>query len=179
MCPALKSCFARSWRLTASAPRRRSTSRPAWWCSRPEKRVRISRSPGMADEARLARTALGSGRPGGDLDEISLVTKGRLHMSKVRLRPGDRLHAHDIPDSAAVTRGKNDRGPDHGLHHGPEPSTLTGVARINHRDLGSWVWFSSWHAGLAVAARSGMGKIPGMPASRRPTRPVDVPAERR
>ena len=37
----------------------------------------------MADEARLARAALGPGRPGGDLDEISLVTHGRLHVSKV------------------------------------------------------------------------------------------------
>jgi hypothetical protein len=28
----------------------------------------------MADEARLAQAALGPGRPGGDLDEIALVT---------------------------------------------------------------------------------------------------------
>ena len=37
----------------------------------------------MADEARMARAALGPGRPGGDLDEISLVTDCRLHISKV------------------------------------------------------------------------------------------------
>jgi hypothetical protein len=37
----------------------------------------------MADEARMARAALGPGRPGGDLDEISLVTGSRLHLSKV------------------------------------------------------------------------------------------------
>jgi hypothetical protein len=37
----------------------------------------------MADEARLARAALGPGRPGGDLDEISLVTGRRLHVSRV------------------------------------------------------------------------------------------------
>lgn len=44
----------------------------------------------MADEARLARAALGSGQPGGDLDEISLVTIGQLHLSKVLdARPGD------------------------------------------------------------------------------------------
>ena len=44
----------------------------------------------MADEARLARAALGSGQPGGDLDEISLVTAGQLHLSKVLdTRPGD------------------------------------------------------------------------------------------
>jgi hypothetical protein len=37
----------------------------------------------MADEARMARAVLGPGRPGGDLDEISLVTGSRLHLSKV------------------------------------------------------------------------------------------------
>ncbi len=37
----------------------------------------------MADEARLARAVLGPGRPGGDLDEIALVTEDRLHVTKV------------------------------------------------------------------------------------------------
>lgn len=37
----------------------------------------------MADEARTARAVLGPGRPGGDLDEISMVTEGRLHLAKV------------------------------------------------------------------------------------------------
>ena len=37
----------------------------------------------MADEARMARAVLGPGRPGGDLDEISLVTRDRLHITKV------------------------------------------------------------------------------------------------
>ena len=37
----------------------------------------------LADEARMARAALGPGRPGGDLDEISLVTEGRLHLTRV------------------------------------------------------------------------------------------------
>ena len=37
----------------------------------------------MADETRVARAALGPGRPGGDLDEIALVTRGRLHLTKV------------------------------------------------------------------------------------------------
>ncbi len=37
----------------------------------------------MADEARLARTALGPGRTGGDLEEISLATSDRLHLAKV------------------------------------------------------------------------------------------------
>jgi hypothetical protein len=37
----------------------------------------------MADEARMARAALGSGRPGGDLEEISVVTRSRVHLSKV------------------------------------------------------------------------------------------------
>lgn len=37
----------------------------------------------MADEARLARAALGPGRPGGDLEEISVITARRVHLSKV------------------------------------------------------------------------------------------------
>jgi hypothetical protein len=37
----------------------------------------------MADEARLARGVLGPGRPGGDLEEISLVTEDRLHVTRV------------------------------------------------------------------------------------------------
>ena len=38
---------------------------------------------GLAEETRMARAALGPGRPGGDLDEIFLVTEGRLHLTKV------------------------------------------------------------------------------------------------
>ena len=46
----------------------------------------------MADEARLARAALGPGEPGGDLDEIALVTDGQLHLSKILpTRPGGGL----------------------------------------------------------------------------------------
>jgi hypothetical protein len=46
----------------------------------------------MADEARLARAALGPGEPGGDLDEISLITGEKLHLAKVLpTRPGDGL----------------------------------------------------------------------------------------
>lgn len=37
----------------------------------------------MAEEVRLARSALGPGRPGGDLEEISLITAGRVHMTKI------------------------------------------------------------------------------------------------
>jgi hypothetical protein len=37
----------------------------------------------MADEARKARAVLGPGRPGGDLEEISLITGDRLHVTKV------------------------------------------------------------------------------------------------
>jgi len=37
----------------------------------------------MADEARTARAVLGPGRPGGDLDEIFLVTESRLHVGKI------------------------------------------------------------------------------------------------
>jgi hypothetical protein len=46
----------------------------------------------LAGEARLARAALGPGQPGGNLEEISLVTVGQLHLSKVlKTRPGDGL----------------------------------------------------------------------------------------
>jgi hypothetical protein len=46
----------------------------------------------MADEARLARSALGPGQQGGDLDEISLITVGDVHLSKIlNTRPGDGL----------------------------------------------------------------------------------------
>jgi hypothetical protein len=38
---------------------------------------------GIADEARMARAALGPAQPAGDLDEISMVTAGRLHVSKI------------------------------------------------------------------------------------------------
>ena len=37
----------------------------------------------MAGEARMARAVLGPGRPGGELDEISMVTEHRLHLAKV------------------------------------------------------------------------------------------------
>jgi hypothetical protein len=37
----------------------------------------------MAGEARTARDLLGPGRAGGDLDEISLITAGRLYVSKI------------------------------------------------------------------------------------------------
>lgn len=38
---------------------------------------------GLADEARMARAALGPGRPGGDLEEISVITARRVHLSKI------------------------------------------------------------------------------------------------
>ena len=43
----------------------------------------LAAAAGLADEARLARAALGPGRPGGDLEEISVITAGRVHLSKV------------------------------------------------------------------------------------------------
>jgi hypothetical protein len=43
----------------------------------------LAAAVGLADEARTARAALGPGRPGGDLEEISLITAGRMHLSKV------------------------------------------------------------------------------------------------
>jgi hypothetical protein len=38
---------------------------------------------GVADEAKIARCALGPRQPGGDLDEITAVTADRLHLSKI------------------------------------------------------------------------------------------------
>jgi len=38
---------------------------------------------GLAEEARMTRALLGPGRPGGRLEEVSLSTRGRLHLSKV------------------------------------------------------------------------------------------------
>jgi len=43
----------------------------------------MAAAAGMADEARLARAALGPGRPGGDLEEISVITARRVHLSKI------------------------------------------------------------------------------------------------
>jgi hypothetical protein len=43
----------------------------------------LAAAVGLADEARTARAALGPGRPGGDLEEISLITPGRMHLSKI------------------------------------------------------------------------------------------------
>lgn len=46
----------------------------------------------LADEARLARAAFESGEEGGEVDEISLVAGGQLHLSKILpTRPGDGL----------------------------------------------------------------------------------------
>lgn len=43
----------------------------------------LAAAAGLADEARMARAALGPGRPGGDLEEISVITARRVHLSKV------------------------------------------------------------------------------------------------
>jgi hypothetical protein len=46
----------------------------------------------MADEARSAAGSLGPGRPGGDLDEITVITTARVHLTKVVERQrGDAL----------------------------------------------------------------------------------------
>jgi hypothetical protein len=46
----------------------------------------------MADEARLASQSLGPARPGGDLEEIAVVTADRFQLLKVlELRRGDGL----------------------------------------------------------------------------------------
>ena len=60
----------------------------------------------MADEVRTARGVAGFGRLGGDLDEISLVTKSRLHISKVLgSRPGEGLLLYVDLDRARVNLG--------------------------------------------------------------------------
>jgi hypothetical protein len=44
----------------------------------------------VADEARVARAMLGPGSPGGDLDEITVLTVDRIHLARVlSARPGD------------------------------------------------------------------------------------------
>ena len=43
----------------------------------------LASAAGLADEVRMARAALGPGRPGGDLEEISVITARRVHLSKV------------------------------------------------------------------------------------------------
>ena len=43
----------------------------------------LAAAAGLADEARMTRAALGPGRPGGDLEEISLITARRVHLSKI------------------------------------------------------------------------------------------------
>jgi hypothetical protein len=43
----------------------------------------LAAAAGLADEARMARAALGPGRPGGDLEEISVITARRVHLSKI------------------------------------------------------------------------------------------------
>jgi hypothetical protein len=58
------------------------------------KRVRIFRllRPPWPTRPGWPRAALGPGRPGGDLEEIALVTGQRLHVSRVlSSRPGEGL----------------------------------------------------------------------------------------
>ena len=43
----------------------------------------LAAAAGLADEARMTRAALGPGRPGGDLEEISVITARRVHLSKI------------------------------------------------------------------------------------------------
>lgn len=43
----------------------------------------LAAAAALADETRIARAALGPGRPGGDLEEISLITPRRVHLSKI------------------------------------------------------------------------------------------------
>jgi glycogen debranching enzyme GlgX len=49
---------------------------------------------------------------------------------RIRLRPGNSLHAHDIPDPAAGTRGKSDRRPDHDRDDDPEPASRSACREL-------------------------------------------------
>ena len=52
----------------------------------------LAAAASMADEARSAAGPLGRGRPGGDLDEITVITTARVHLTKVLERQrGDAL----------------------------------------------------------------------------------------
>ena len=64
----------------------------------------------LAEEAQAAWATHGAGQPGGDLEEIALLTPGRLHLSRVlSSRPGEGLvlfvdfdRAHVNPALAAL-----------------------------------------------------------------------------
>ena len=49
---------------------------------------------------------------------------------RIRFRPGNRLHAHDIPDPAAGTRGKNDRRPDHDRDDDPDQASRSACREL-------------------------------------------------
>jgi hypothetical protein len=52
----------------------------------------LATAAGLADEARVAMTALGPVHQGGELDEVAMVTQRRFQLSKVLdVRPGDGL----------------------------------------------------------------------------------------
>jgi len=49
---------------------------------------------------------------------------------RIRLRPGNSLHAYDIPDPAAGTRGKNGRRPDHDRDDDPDPASRSACREL-------------------------------------------------
>ena len=49
---------------------------------------------------------------------------------RIRLRPGNSLHAHDIPDPAAGTRGRNDRRPDHDRDDDPDQASRSACREL-------------------------------------------------
>jgi hypothetical protein len=57
----------------------------------------------VADEARAARGALGPHSPGGELDELAVVTESRLQLAKIlRSQPGEGLLLFVDMDRARV-----------------------------------------------------------------------------
>jgi hypothetical protein len=63
-------------------------------------------APCVADEARACRVMLGPDRPGGDLDEISLLTAGRIQLARVvSTRPAEGLLLFADLDQARANLG--------------------------------------------------------------------------
>ena len=60
----------------------------------------------LAEEAQAARAAVGPDQPGGELEEIALLTPGRLHLSRiVGAPPGEGLVLFVDFDRAQVNQG--------------------------------------------------------------------------
>jgi hypothetical protein len=66
-----------------------------------------------------------------------VLRRDRRGDQRIRLRPGDRLHAHDIPDPAAGTRARTGKRRPQARSwpaRQPEPDAPASVSRINQQD---------------------------------------------